>query len=254
MANCECHNQVPGILYERFWTPPSENLSEIALLDTKPGPHWQLGWGEGRMTKTARNYVYMYIYIYKYIGRGHFVDPVGGWGSTQDRSLAAAHDALLPPLQGEGPLQPAALGDEVLHDLVLGENIYQALAEREDLTPLVALNRSSGTRSMRAMSPGHRVQQPCNTSSSTSPLRMRRLSGLHTGTLSTSWITSTLVGHGLSWEKINDQDRSATRSTRSTSPLRRKAHSQIKTRYKQSHRDLSGDIATCSMHSPVAGA
>jgi hypothetical protein len=38
-------------------------------------------------------------------------------------------------LQGEGPLQPAALGDEVLHDHVLGENIYQALAEREDLTP-----------------------------------------------------------------------------------------------------------------------
>ena len=67
------------------------------------------------------------------IGRGHFVEPVGGWGSTQDGHLAAAHDALLPPLQGEGPQQLAVLGEEVLHDLVLGENIYQALAEREDL-------------------------------------------------------------------------------------------------------------------------
>jgi hypothetical protein len=28
---------------------------------------------------------------------------------------------------------PAVLGEEVLHDLILGENIYQALAEREDL-------------------------------------------------------------------------------------------------------------------------
>lgn len=67
------------------------------------------------------------------IGRGHFVDPVGGWGSTQDRGLADAHDSLLPPLQGEGPMLPAVLGEEVLHDLILGENIYQALAEREDL-------------------------------------------------------------------------------------------------------------------------
>lgn len=67
------------------------------------------------------------------IGRGHFVDPVGGWGSTQDRGLADAHESLLPPLQGEGPMLPAVLGEEVLHDLILGENIYQALAEREDL-------------------------------------------------------------------------------------------------------------------------
>ena len=67
------------------------------------------------------------------IGRGHRVEPVGGWGSKQDRELAAAHDSLLPPMQSEGPMLPAVLGEEILHDLTLGEDIYQALAEREDL-------------------------------------------------------------------------------------------------------------------------
>lgn len=67
------------------------------------------------------------------IGRGHRVEPVGGWGSRQDRELAAAHDSLLPPMQSEGPMLPTVLGEEILHDLILGEDIYQALAERGDL-------------------------------------------------------------------------------------------------------------------------
>ena len=75
------------------------------------------------------------------IGRGFRVEPVGGWGSQQDRELAAAHDSLLPPLQSEGPMLPAALREEVLHDLILGEDIYQALAEREDLPEQVPIEQ-----------------------------------------------------------------------------------------------------------------
>ena len=82
-------------------------------------------------------------------GRRFRCSPESGAGSVDDQQLCHAHDGLLPPLRQEGPRLPAgpavALPD---YDLLLAEQIYEAILEREPEADIAELIRATITSSV----------------------------------------------------------------------------------------------------------
>eukprot|EP00435_Cladocopium_sp_Y103_P010886 s2437_g2.t2 len=74
--------------------------------------------------------------------RGHYVNPVSGYGSRPHVAQERALDGLLPPLQAAGPhARPGHRDIELSYDLNLYESIYEHLLEAKDFEEGIAVVR-----------------------------------------------------------------------------------------------------------------